>query len=461
MNRNGHFYFRIAVPLSLVPMIGKKELVYSLKTKDGAEARTRSYALLEVAQKIFQEAHANNVIAGEYLKAVLRKLDFKRDSSELYPSLLAKLFSPESISEADGPKRIYVDTGNTEVISKVFEAYLDECRGDRLKTIQKKRTALRLWLEAIGDTPVKAIGKAQARDFKQLLMRLPSNMHKRYRGQSIKDIDLNRIPENKRLSIRSVNGNLSFIRTFLNWAIHNGHYDAANPFNGLFLKETESPEVKRTGFSRGQLETIFSSPFYTGCKSEKTTGRFVRGSLIIKDSMYWVPLIALYSGARLQEIAQLYVDDLKHIEGILVFDFNENGEDKKLKTVSSRRKTPVHPKLVELGLLNYCEDQRQQGKQRMFSDIPGSGDGTYSNIFSKRFNFLLHKFGIKTVNTSFHSFRHTFIDALRNTDVQKEVRQALVGHLGAQTAHDTYGSAIGVKRLYEGILELKYDALRF
>ncbi|GEM_PF-2714940 len=53
MNRNGHYYFRIAVPLALMESLGRKELTYSLKTKDYTEARIRSAALLNIAQEVF------------------------------------------------------------------------------------------------------------------------------------------------------------------------------------------------------------------------------------------------------------------------------------------------------------------------------------------------------------------------------------------------------------------------
>lgn len=342
------------------------------------------------------------------------------------------------------------------MVSVVFEAYIAECKGDRTKTIDKKRGIFATWLKIIGDDPIEAINKEKTRQFKTMLMKLPANLKQRYGDKAIKDIDLEKIPEAQRLSVGSINDKLAKMTAFMNWAIKNGYYNAANPFIGLNLKDAERPEDKKHSFTDEQLKAIFSTPVYRGCQSDNMMQRYERGNLLIKDGMYWVPLIALYSGARLQEICQLYTADLKQQGDIWVFDFNEDGQDKQLKTLSSQRKTPVHPKLIELGLLQHFKAQTDKGEERLFPDLPLSSDGTYSGAFSKRFNHFLVRFKIKTDKTSFHSFRHTFIDGLRNTNVHKEVREALVGHLDKRTAHDTYGSAIGIQRLYEGIVQLEY-----
>lgn len=450
-NRNGHYYFRIAVPVSLKPFWGKKELLCSLRTKDIAEARIRCLIVLGAAQGLFQESLAGQSVTIDRLKDCLSQLQIKTVPGRLQRSTGAIPDDSKEFSECD----------DLNPISKVFELYLAECGADRPKTTLTKRAMLKLWLEIMGDTPVKAIGKAQTREFKKTVMKLPSNMRKRFKGQSIKSVDLDAIPHNQRLSIKSVNINLSYMNAFMNWMIRNGHYEDQNPFSGLQLKDSERAENKKNAFSHDQLKAIFSTPIFTGCKDTTIHGRYEPGTTIIKDGFYWVPLIALYSGARMQEICQLYTSDLKQVGDIWIFDFNDDGKDKQLKTASSKRKTPVHPKLIELGLLEHQQEKLENKDTRLFPDLPMGSNGTYSAVFSKRFNHFLVRFGIKTDKTSFHSFRHTFIDAMRNTDVHREVREALVGHLDKRTAHDNYGSAIGIQRLYQGIIKLDYPYLIF
>jgi integrase len=448
LNRNGHYYFRIAVPLSLRPNLGQRELLYSLKTKDLLEARTRSWAILTIVQGLFRDAGTGQTFAGNEIRERLNTLDFLRRPQAM--PVLVPMFP------APGPKAVVPYPASDDKLSAVFEEYLTECKSDGIKTIGQKRAVLSLWLEINGDTAVTAMNKEQARRFKLMLMRLPANLKQRYPGMLIRDIDLDSIPDKKRLSVKTINNRLVWMSAFTNWAIKNGLYEAANPFSGLSLKEDESPETKKDAFSDDQLKAIFSTPVYTGCKSATMHDRYEQGEIIIRDGFYWVPLIALYSGARMQEICQLYVTDIRRHGEIWAFDFNDDGADKQLKTPSSKRKTPLHPKLIEMGLMDYLNSQAKNGHKRLFPDLPQASDGTYSGTFSKRYNHFLKRFNIKTDKTSFHSFRHTFIDGLRNTEVHKEVRQALVGHLDKQTAHDNYGSAIGLQRLYEGIVKLDY-----
>lgn len=451
-NRKGHFYFRIAIPRTLRNGFGKDEFLYSLQTKDFAEARIRSAELYTLAHDVFQIAHAGKLnTAAIYLKQSLSQLNFKRSPGTLSLALISKINAPELMTDQDHPDQ----EDEVENISSVFKAYINECKSDRTKTLQKKQATLDLWLDNIGDMPVSNLGKAQARDFKRLVMRLPKNLTKMYGGKSVKEIDLDAIPQNERLSVKSINHQLGYMRAFINWATQNGYYEAANPFSGLALKDTERLGDKRLGFTQEQLRVLFTSPVYKGCLSDKIHERFMSGCTVIKDSLYWVPLIALYSGARLQEICQLYASDLKNIDGIWVFDFNVDGNDKLLKSASSKRKTPIHPALIKMGLLDHSD----HGKKRLFPDLPQATDGTYSNYFSKRFTRYIERLGIKTNKTSFHSFRHTFIDTLRNTNVPREVRQALVGHLDTHTAHDIYGSPMGIKRLYEGVCQLEYKGV--
>lgn len=79
LNRNGHFYFRMALPLSLRPNFGQRELLYSLKTKDTSEAKRRSLAVLNALEGVLRDAHAGKIIAGHALKEALRALNFYQE----------------------------------------------------------------------------------------------------------------------------------------------------------------------------------------------------------------------------------------------------------------------------------------------------------------------------------------------------------------------------------------------
>ena len=84
---------------------------------------------------------------------------------------------------------------------------------------------------------------------------------------------------------------------------------------------------------------------------------------------------------RLQEILQLYVEDVYQANGVL--DLNTNHDDKKLKTDQSKRVIPIHDDLVTAGLIEFRNRREGNESQRLFPDALLSGDGTYSSTFSK------------------------------------------------------------------------------
>jgi integrase len=97
-----------------------------------------------------------------------------------------------------------------------------------------------------------------------------------------------------------------------------------------------------------------------------------------------------------------------------------------------------------------------EGQQRLFPDIHRSKDQSYSSVFSKRFRRLLTVLGIKRQGLCFHSFRHTFIDGMRNTGVEKAIVMAITGHQSSNDVHDDYGYGYNLLRLQEGINKLTF-----
>ncbi len=163
---------------------------------------------------------------------------------------------------------------------------------------------------------------------------------------------------------------------------------------------------------------------------------------------------------RLGEIVQLLVADIKVHEGIPYFDISRGeGEDKQLKTASSRRDVPVHPTLIELGLLDHVEKRRASApKGRIFPDIKPGADGYFSAQYSKWFSRYVIAVKVKTPKTSFHSFRHNFKDALVMAGVEESRRRALMGH-SDDSVHGQYGSKLPIPVLFEAISKINYPQI--
>lgn len=113
-------------------------------------------------------------------------------------------------------------------------------------------------------------------------------------------------------------------------------------------KRTKKSRADRLALTEEHIRTIFQAPMWQGCASN--TRRHQPGSEIIQDAHYWIPLIAAYTGARREEIAGLHAADVQEHGGIWCFKFEENVE-RSVKTDASGRLVPIHPHLIELGIL--------------------------------------------------------------------------------------------------------------
>lgn len=190
---------------------------------------------------------------------------------------------------------------------------------------------------------------------------------------------------------------------------------------------------KRKGFRPEQLEAFFSSKWY---KED------LEKNLEDNPSKIWLPLILLHTGARTNEIAQLKIKQIVKRDGILVFNVKEEDEDQQLKNESSKRKIPIHEKLLELGFLEFLEKQKAKKSQMLFDDLYHTSGKGYGQSFGKVFNKFkrewlepqtIEKIFKRELLLDLHSFRHTIATALRRGKVSEEHISVLLGHELNQT----------------------------
>lgn len=227
------------------------------------------------------------------------------------------------------------------------------------------------------------------------------------------------------------------------------HYVSTNFFDGTFMARRKGNKKSlRDPFSADQLRRIV------------TEAAFQREGLVRHDWQKWGILIAAYSGARLNEIAQLQLSDVREIDGILCFDVTDVGDDedgeataKQLKTEAAKRVVPVHPELIALGLLGYIEGLRSKGAVRLFPTFKQDVNNGWGRQLGRWANdTFLVKLGYKTKRIVFHSFRHTLITRLSQAGVQEPVVKALVGHEQQGVTQTSYlGEGYRTQQLYDAV----------
>ncbi len=202
----------------------------------------------------------------------------------------------------------------------------------------------------------------------------------------------------------------------------------SNPFEDRKVEAVgrKAKKQNRT-FTNEELETLFSSPLFQGAASESRA--YSPGSCLVADWRFWAPLIALLSGARVSEIAQLRPADVRLSDGHWVFDINDDA-GKRLKNSGTARQIPVHPRLVELGLLELAKRRLASGATTLLPDQPKPVGGDAGKQASKWMSEkLLPRLNLKTrEGLGFHGFRHTLKSMLRTAGAPDTVSNAICGH---------------------------------
>ena len=148
-----------------------------------------------------------------------------------------------------------------------------------------------------------------------------------------------------------------------------------------------------------------------------------------RNADFWLPLLGLFTGARLEEIGAASLADLKNEGGISYLHITTI-EGRRLKTQTSQRRVPLHDEIIRCGFLAYVGALKKRGETKMFPDIrrkPGA-KGAQTAAWSKKYGRWLDKIGITDSRLVFHSFRHTFKEACRVANIREEIHDALTGH---------------------------------
>ncbi|MDQ1154191.1 site-specific integrase [Brevundimonas sp. SORGH_AS_0993] len=313
--------------------------------------------------------------------------------------------------------------------------------------------------------PLTSIDRSACRELLEVLRWLPSNPAKRFPGLSAAQAAKMAKKRGLKttLSPGSINGYMAKLRALMTFALNEGWIDR-HPATGLAVVDPVRDKDKRLPFSSEQLQLIFDAPVYRGCVDDEWHFA-MPGPHRPRRARFWIPLIALYSGMRLNEICQLDVADVRNVEGVDCFwitgGSTQSSGDKRLKTASSERLIPIHPRLIAMGFMAFVSER--VGGKKLFHELPRSKAGYYSDSYSKWFARFLVKAGAARPKTCFHSFRHCYRDALRNAGVEHEAALALggwaVSHRDGESVSDAYGKGLGVARLAKAISCLDYHGL--
>ncbi len=196
----------------------------------------------------------------------------------------------------------------------------------------------------------------------------------------------------------------------------------------------ENPD-EREPFTTEQMQRIFSLDEGLFSVTKKTGGGGYHARV-------WIPILALYTGARLDEIGSLRISDV--LTEPLPHLYIRKG-----KNQSSVREVPLHPQLINLGFLKYVEAIRAAGHESLWPHLnTRSETANDSEVLGRWFNRFIHEKLALPSTVVFHSFRHTFKDLCRDALIPRDLHHALTGHsVGGEEKNvgDDYGKGFALE----------------
>lgn len=276
------------------------------------------------------------------------------------------------------------------------------------------------------DRSMANITRQDAAEMKKLVQALPVNRNTKPETKDLPLMEAINAPGVRKVSVKTVNNHMAMFYRFWNWAEKHGHAPH-KLFEGMNMKVAKAKKAAegRKAYSKDETAKLYAE--LTGNAS----------GLVKKPDHKWGALLGLYTGARLREIAQLDVEDIRQEGAIWYLDINADGEKKSLKTPAAKRRVPIHSDLIRLGFLDWV--QAQAGQPRLFMAFSYNAKEGYGRNLGRWFNTVfLPGLGLKESGLVFHSLRHTMVTRLAQAGVPEPLYQEIVGHERQGVAQQVY-----------------------
>jgi integrase len=250
---------------------------------------------------------------------------------------------------------------------------------------------------------------------------------------------------------------------FIDWAIQEKHYSGVRYTFECIDPENLAP-LPRDAFDDEELLTLLKLPLFTGCKNRLHVWQ--PGEYFVQSHIYWGFLICILTGMRPGEVGQLKCADIRTDNQFFYFDlrpFDARGgrvalqDLRNLKTNAAGRVIPIHPLLIELGLLERMQDLMDKGEERLFPewDVYVRKDGTqrWSQPLSKSWQYVKKLLKLSRADLTLYSTRHLMADWLDGDGIAQRTRDRILGH-----ASDVRGR-YGRKGILDPLIAAKIEAL--
>ncbi len=291
-------------------------------------------------------------------------------------------------------------------------------------TVRSREIALELYEQFSGNPNIEEITRLQGDEFRAWLIA-------------------------KGGALKTAHDRFTYVKSLFAYAHRELDVIPRHPWYGLDIAYVT--ENERSPWSPTAIGAFFALPLFQNYDLPQKQAR--AGA----DAAYWIPLLGLFSGARVGELCQLEVADIIEQDGVWAFHVNDKSPGKRVKTPAAVRMVPIHSQLIRLGFLDYAKAVKEGGHVRLWPALRLL-EGKPSHAFSAWFNEVAIKRVTELAVPDFHSLRHTISSLLARRRVPESDRNLILGHEQTGSEGNKTYLHVDLPHLQEVVERIQHDS---
>lgn len=218
-------------------------------------------------------------------------------------------------------------------------------------------------------------------------------------------------------------GDLAPLKAVFGWAVNNLHL-VSNPAENITLKVGKAQRLRSKAFTDAEAQALLAA-----------ATSVVRGREAYKtyEAKRWVPWLCAYTGARVGEMVQLRLQDVRQEGNLWVAHITPEAGTVKTNVA---RDIVLHQHLINLGFLEFVRNS-EAGHLFLVTKEPRDVHralGSTAGLLRKAAREVIHDNGVAPN----HGWRHRFKTICRDVGIGQRVMDAMQGH-ATRNESDNYG----------------------
>jgi integrase len=326
----------------------------------------------------------------------------------------------------------------------------------RPQTAGEYEAAVDDFIDFAGDPTISMIDADMLYDYRDEAAKLPASMPRADRALTFTARVAKHEGATPKCAPPTLKKRVGALQALLTYAFQQ-RWTSINTGSGIRIVGYTKKRRNRRSFEDHELATLCSSPLFIDPAAWNTKSR------ISDVTVFWIFLLSITTGARLEEVGQVALADVRRDGDIVYLDIDEyaeeeDAEDKSVKTEDSIRLVPVHDKLLELGFNDYVNTLAALGHTQLFPDLKENSVGKRTKEASQKINRIIDRHVSSDRRLVFHSLRHAFKAKGNDARLNDRTLDQICGHAPVSTG-SRYGSEPRIRTIHRELHQIDFTCI--